>query len=244
MSTGVPGPKRPVSHSLRCLGGVRAEPLPHTSTSRQPGGKFSEAGHESDLAGRANQGRREFFMSTNGTEHNYAEGHMGLREALLPEFDDEMANTRKSLERVPEDKLRWKPHDKSMTMGELAVHLATIPGWAVQTIGQDALDMAPPGEPPYQPPSADSRTRILAIFDQSVEAARAAIAGVKDEHLARPWMLLSGGKTVFTLPRSTVLRSMIMNHSIHHRAQLGVYLRLNDIPVPAIYGPSADEAGM
>jgi uncharacterized damage-inducible protein DinB len=169
---------------------------------------------------------------------------MGLSEALLPEFDHEMANTRKTLERVPEGKFRWKPHEKSMTMGELAIHLATIPGWAVPTIGQDALDIAPPGGPPYQPPSADSRTQILEIFDENVEAARAAIAGAKDEHLVQPWTLLSGGKTVLTLPRSAVLRSLIMNHSIHHRAQLGVYLRMNDMPVPAIYGPSADEGAM
>jgi uncharacterized damage-inducible protein DinB len=169
---------------------------------------------------------------------------MGLTEALLPEFDDEMANTRKTLERVPEDKFTWKPHEKSMTMRELAIHLATIPGWVVPMIRQNVLDIAPPGEPPYQPPSADSRTEVLKIFDENVEAARAAIAGARDEHLLQPWTLLSGGRTVFTLPRSTVLRSMIMNHSIHHRAQLGVYLRLNDIPVPAIYGPSADEGGM
>ncbi|MGH7433334.1 MAG: DinB family protein [Candidatus Methylomirabilales bacterium] len=169
---------------------------------------------------------------------------MGMSEALLPEFDHEMANTRKTLERVPEGKLGWKPHEKSMTMGRLAVHLAEIPGWASLTIEQDSFDFAPPGAPPYQPPQANSRKEILAIFDDNVAAARAAIAGADDGQLKKPWSALSGGKTAFTLPRIGVLRSFIMNHSIHHRAQLGVYLRLNNVPVPAIYGPSADEGGM
>lgn len=169
---------------------------------------------------------------------------MGLSEALLPEFDHEVANTRKTLERVPEDKLTWKPHKESMTMGELAVHLASIPSWAVPTIHEDALDIAPPGEPPYQPPPAHSRTEVLEMFDTNVQAARAANAGAMEEHLLQFWTLFSGGQAVLTLPRITVLRSMIMNHIIHHRAQLGVYLRLNDSPVPAIYGPSADEEGM
>jgi uncharacterized damage-inducible protein DinB len=169
---------------------------------------------------------------------------MALGESLLPEFDHEMANTRKALERVPEDKLGWKPHEKSMAMGRLAVHLAEIPGWVIPTIEQDSLDVAPPGGPPYQSPKVSSRREILAIFDKHVAAARAAIAGAKDGHLKKPWSLLSGGKTAFTLPRIGVLRSFIMNHSIHHRAQLGVYLRLNNVPVPATYGPSADEGGM
>lgn len=169
---------------------------------------------------------------------------MGLSEALLPEFDHEMANTRKTLERVPEDRLGWKPHEKSMAMGRLAVHLAEIPGWVVPTIDQDSLDVAPPGGPPYQSPKGNSRREILAIFDKNVAAARAAIAGAMDAHLKKSWSLLSGGKTAFTLPRIGVLRSFIMNHSIHHRAQLGVYLRLNNVPVPAIYGPSADEGTM
>jgi uncharacterized damage-inducible protein DinB len=169
---------------------------------------------------------------------------MGLSEALLPEVDQEMANTRKTLERLPEDKLTWKLHEKSMTMGALAVHLATIPSWAVPTIQEDALDIAPAGEPFYQPSPAHSRTGVLDMFDTNVRAARAAIAEAMDKHLLQPWTLLAGGQAVFTLPRITVLRSMFMNHSIHHHAQLGVYFRLNDIPMPALYGPSADEEGM
>lgn len=169
---------------------------------------------------------------------------MGMSEALLPEFDHEMANTRKTLERVPEGKLGWKPHEKSMTMVRLALHLAEIPGWVTPTIEQDSLDFAPPGAPPYQPPQANSRKEILEMFDHNVAAARAAIAGADDGRLKKAWSLLNGGKTVLTLPRIGVLRSFILSHSIHHRAQLGVYLRLNNVPVPAIYGPSADEGGM
>jgi len=169
---------------------------------------------------------------------------MGLSEAMLPEFDHEMANTRKSLERVPEGKLGWKPHEKSMTMGRLAVHLTEIPGWVSITIEQDSFDVAPPGASPYQPPKANSRKDILAMFDRNVAAARTAIAGADDKKLKKPWSLMSGGKVIFTQPRIGVLRSFILSHNIHHRAQLGVYLRLNNVPVPAIYGPSADEGTM
>jgi uncharacterized damage-inducible protein DinB len=169
---------------------------------------------------------------------------MAMSETLLPEFDHEMANTRKTLERVPDDKLAWKPHDKSMTMGRLAGHLAEIPHWTKETIDKDELDIAPPGAPPYQPAPLNSRKEMLEAFDKHVASARAAIAGAADANLMKPWSLLAGGKTVLTMPKIGVLRSFVMNHSIHHRAQLGVYLRLNNIPVPAIYGPSADEGGM
>lgn len=169
---------------------------------------------------------------------------MPLRDALLPEFDHEMANTRKSLERVPEDKFGWKPHAKSATMGWLASHLSEIPTYVPVTLAQDSFDVAPQGEhlPPREP--AASRSELLAAFDKNVAAARAAISGAEDRVLLQPWSLLSGGKAVFTMPRIAVLRSFVMSHTIHHRAQLGIYLRLNDLPVPAIYGPSADETGM
>lgn len=169
---------------------------------------------------------------------------MPISQALLPEFDQEMVHTRKSLERVPDDKLAWKPHEKSMTMGLLATHVAEIPGWGAVAIQQDSFDVAPPGSPPYQPPAVNSRADILEIFDKNIAAARAAIAGAADEQWMKPWTLLSGGNAIFTMPRIAVLRGMIMNHMIHHRAQLGVYLRLNDVPVPSIYGPSADEGAM
>jgi uncharacterized damage-inducible protein DinB len=167
---------------------------------------------------------------------------MGLSESLLPEFDHEMANTRKTLERVPHEKFDWKPHEKSMAMGGLATHLSNIPTWAVYTIDQDSLDLAPDGEPLPHAELAKSETELLALFDTNAAKARAAIAGASDAELFKPWKLLSNGNTILTLPKIAVLRSFVMNHMIHHRAQLGVYLRLNDIPVPPIYGPSADES--
>ena len=167
---------------------------------------------------------------------------MGMSQALLGEWDHEMANTRRTLERVPEEKLGWKPHEKSWAMGGLATHLANLPSWGALTLKGDELDLAPGGKPlpPMEP--AKTREEILEVFDKNVAAARAAIAAASDEELMKPWTLLKGGKTLMTLPKIAVLRGFVMNHNIHHRAQLGVYLRLNDVPVPAIYGPSADEA--
>ena len=167
---------------------------------------------------------------------------MALSDALLPEFDHEMANTRKTLERVPDGKSDWKPHEKSMTLARLSSHLAEIPTWTAATLEHDSLDLAPPGQPPYQPVVLQSRQQVLDAFDKNVAAARAAIARCSDADFVKPWSLLMTGQTLFTLPRIAVLRSFVMNHTIHHRAQLGVYLRLNDIAVPSIYGPSADES--
>jgi len=167
---------------------------------------------------------------------------MGLSESLLPEFDIEMANTRKTLERVPEDKADWKPHPKSTAMSGLATHLSNIPTWVVYTIDQDSLDLAPGGEPLPHAEILKSQAELLASFDANVAKARAAIAGAGDAELFKPWTLMSNGNPILTLPKIAVLRSFVMNHLIHHRAQLGVYLRLNDIPVPSIYGPSADES--
>ena len=169
---------------------------------------------------------------------------MSLRDALLPEFDQEMSNTRKTLDRVPEDKLSWTPHEKSGTMGWLATHVAELPSWATVTIGQDSIDMAPPDAERPVPKLVVSHRELLETFDRNVAAARTAIETAEDASLLRPWTLLSGGKVLFTMPRIVVLRSFVMNHLIHHRAQLGLYLRLQDVPVPAIYGPSADEGTM
>lgn len=166
---------------------------------------------------------------------------MGLSESLLPEFDHEMANTRKTLERVPDDKFDWKPHDKSSAMGSLAAHLANLPSWGRLAIDSDSFDLAPGGQPVKTQPLS-SRDDVLAKFDENVSDTRSAISGASDQDLFKPWTLMSNGKTILTLPKIAVLRSFLMNHMIHHRAQLGVYLRLNDIPVPSIYGPSADES--
>ena len=166
---------------------------------------------------------------------------MAIGKSLLPEFDYEMASTRKTLERVPDDKFSWKPHSKSFPMGNLAQHLANLPSWGTVAVSSDSFDLAPGGQP-VKTPELNSTQAVLAKFDENVAATRAAIASANDEDLFKPWTLLSNGKTIMTLPKIAVLRSFVMNHMIHHRAQLGVYLRLNDIPVPSIYGPSADEA--
>ena len=167
---------------------------------------------------------------------------MPISQALLPEFDQEMANTRKVLERCPEDKFGWKPHPKSFAMGALATHIVNMTGWTVDTIDKDSFDIAPPGAPPYKEEPIATSEELLARFDKNAVAARAAIAGASDEHFAQTWSLLNGGQTLFSMPRIACIRSFVMNHTIHHRAQLTVYLRLNDVPVPGVYGPSADES--
>jgi uncharacterized damage-inducible protein DinB len=126
-------------------------------------------------------------------------------------------------------------------MADLATHVATIPMWAGMTMSVDRLDMAEAGE---RPKPASSRAELLDRFDANVRAGRDAIAGAEDERMLGSWTLLNGGNTILSMPRTAVLRTFVMNHMIHHRGQLGVYLRLNDVPVPAIYGPSADEGGM
>ena len=166
---------------------------------------------------------------------------MKLSEMILPEFDLEMANTRKSLQRVPEDKFEWKPHEKSTSLGGLATHLANIPSWTKNTFEQDELDLAPSGAPPLRLEPVKSRAELLAAFDKNITSARAALEKASDEDWQGKWSLLHGGKAIFTMPRTAVMRGFVMNHLIHHRAQLGVYLRLLDVPVPSIYGPSADE---
>ena len=166
---------------------------------------------------------------------------MTIGQSMLPEFDQEMQNTRKTLERVPDDKWSWKPHDKSGTVGWLTGHIATLPGWATMTINTEQLDYAPVGGPAYQPPKIENRTAALAAFDKESAEARAALAGVSDQDLMKGWTLLAGGKTVFTMPRIACIRGFVINHLIHHRAQLGVYYRLLGVPVPGLYGPSADE---
>jgi uncharacterized damage-inducible protein DinB len=166
---------------------------------------------------------------------------MAIKDAILPEFDHEMATTRKLLERVPEDRKDWQPHPKSMSLGRLSQHLATLPNWVGATTGQTELHMNPPGGPAYTPPEFESTASALATFDENVKAGRAAIAAAEDKDFMVPWTFKSGGRTIFTMPRAAVLRSFVTNHIIHHRGQLSVYLRLNDVPVPSIYGPSADE---
>jgi uncharacterized damage-inducible protein DinB len=169
------------------------------------------------------------------------DAQMKISETLLPEFDHEMANTRKVLERVPADKSSWKPHPKSSEFGALAAHVANMAEWASLTLETDSFDYAPPGAPPYETPKFASTQDLVAAFDKSIAQARSALAAADDAKMTAPWTLLAGGKEVITMPRAAVIRTYVISHIIHHRAQLGVYLRLNDIPVPALYGPSADE---
>lgn len=166
---------------------------------------------------------------------------MSIAQSVLPEFDQEMANTRKVLERVPEDKFGWKPHEKSGTMGWLADHCAFLPGWCKETFTLKELDLSPDGKPFVPEPAPASSKALLEKFDRCVTAGRAALASASDEAMMESWSLLMTGKPILTMPRVAVYRSMIMNHLVHHRAQLVVYLRLNNVPVPGLYGPSADE---
>ncbi|MDP8988783.1 MAG: DinB family protein [Acidobacteriota bacterium] len=166
---------------------------------------------------------------------------MKISDTLLGEFDHEMSTTRKLLERVPEDKWDWTPHEKSMKMGRLACHVAELPYFATFAAKSDSMDFAK-GE--YKMVEAANRQQLLEAFDKLAAAARAAIAASSDEDLLKPWSLMMDSKALLTMPKAGILRTVMMNHLIHHRGQLSVYLRLTDTPVPSIYGPSADEGGM
>jgi uncharacterized damage-inducible protein DinB len=163
---------------------------------------------------------------------------MAIKDVLLPEFDHEMGVTRKVLERVPEDKFGWQPHEKSMTLGRLAGHLAEIPGWTKETLVKNELDMG--GD--YTPDIPKTRADVLAKFDKMVAAAREIIGSTSDAEFMAPWTFKNKGQVVFTMPKAVVLRGFVLNHNVHHRGQMSVYLRLTGVPVPSIYGPSADEA--
>lgn len=162
---------------------------------------------------------------------------MALVDALLPEFDHEMTVTRKLLERVPDDKLAWRPHQKSMSLAGLATHVSNLPNWGGAILTELSFDLA---EAPPNLEEKSSRADILAAFDASSKRTRG-LLDKSDAELLAPWSLRRGGQEVFTLPRVAAFRTFVLYHVVHHRGQLSVYLRLNDVPVPAIYGPSADE---
>ena len=167
---------------------------------------------------------------------------MSIAQSLLPEFDQEMATTRRVLAAVPQDKFTWSPHEKSFPMGQLASHLANLPTWVMVTVHEDGIDLAPKdGEAP-RAKEAKTVEEALAIFDENVSTARSALAGASDEALTANWSLLMGGETMFTLPKAAVLRTFVMSHTIHHRGQMSVYLRLAGAHVPSVYGPTADES--
>lgn len=163
---------------------------------------------------------------------------MPIIDHLLNEFTHEAAVTRRVLERLPAEKFDWKPHEKSFTVKELAQHVAEMPGWLPITIETDELDLSGP-----QPERATIETSedLLALFDQKVEEFQQAARGVSDETLMSPWRLKNGDEVMFEATKGQTVRGFILNHWVHHRGQLSVYLRLLDVPVPSIYGPSADE---
>ena len=168
---------------------------------------------------------------------------MNIAEFMVGEFDHEAGNTRKVLERVPEAHVTWKPHPKSYSLGDLALHLANLPFWVGLTMNQTELDLDPAGGAPPRPKRVwESRATLLKAHDDNVAAARALIAAAADADMMVPWSLKKRGDVVFTMPRVAVLRGMVFNHIVHHRGQLTVYLRMKDVPLPSLYGPSADES--
>jgi uncharacterized damage-inducible protein DinB len=156
---------------------------------------------------------------------------------LLTEFQEESATTRKLLARVPDGKFDFKPHEKSMSLGQLASHVADNPNWATMTIQTETYDF--PAD--YTPYRAASSEELLEAFDRASKEASDAFAGTSDEDLSKTWTMTYGGNTILSMPRSIAIRKFVLSHMIHHRGQLSVYLRMNEVPVPAIYGSSADE---
>lgn len=162
---------------------------------------------------------------------------MSIAEHLLPEFDREMGVTRRLLERVPVEWFAWKPHDTSRSLGQLVEHIAGLPSWVVDVVEKPSVDRG--SAPPEQPPT--TRDEVLALFDRHVRTGRAALAGRTDAELMASWTLRVQGKELFTIPKAAALRGFVMSHLIHHRGQLSVYLRLQGVPIPSMYGPSGDE---
>jgi uncharacterized damage-inducible protein DinB len=167
---------------------------------------------------------------------------MSLAAALLPEYDQEVAVTRRVLERVPAQRAAWKPHPRSWNLGDLSLHVANVFAWLRITLESTELDLAPPGGAPFSPPVYESPAATLAHFERHAAEGRAALAATRDADFAVPWSLKAGGVTKFTMPRSACVRLFVLNHMIHHRGQLTVYLRQCEVPLPSVYGPSADEA--
>lgn len=161
---------------------------------------------------------------------------MTLASTFIDELTREAATTRRVLERIPEDKLSWKPHTKSMSLGQMALHVATTPGGVAELIAE-----SPRQPPPFIQPEAKSRSEVLAAFERSIEGAKARLASWGDQDLLQEWRLERDGQPLMALPRMGMVRSIMLNHWYHHRGQLLVYLRLLDVPVPSVYGPSADE---
>ena len=167
-----------------------------------------------------------------------------IAQQTLMQFDHIVAGCRATLEAVPDDRLDWRPHEKSWTLGELATHVAMLPNWTVATLTMSEFDVAPDGDGPPQNPVLKSAAELVAALDESVAAARETIEATSDEVFAGTWTLKVAGEDRFSMPKTVVMRSFVLDHLIHHRAQLGVYLRLLDVPVPQMFGPTADYPDM
>jgi len=165
---------------------------------------------------------------------------MSIAQNFLPEYDHELATTRRLLERVPEAEFGWKPHARSMSLGQLAGHIANLPLWLSATMSAPFYDLAAGGAEVRNDPPA-SREALLKGFDERVRHARASLAKATDAEMLAAWALKQGEHEIFSMPRVAAVRSFVMNHLIHHRGQLSVYLRLKDVPLPSMYGPTADE---
>jgi len=174
-------------------------------------------------------------MSTTGTATN------NIANSLIAELENEAQTTRKVLERIPADKFGWKPHEKSMEFGRLATHVAEMHGWTKPTVEQPELDFAKMDYKPFEPKTT---AELVEHFEKNLAEALETLKGASDDLWHEPWSLRNGEQIYFTMPKIAVMRSMVLNHIVHHRGQLSVYLRLNDIPVPSLYGPSADEGQM
>ena len=166
---------------------------------------------------------------------------MAIKDSLLPEFDHEMATTRRVLDRIPEAEFAWKPHDKSMALGQLAGHIANLPYWCTATLETTTLDLDDVGLPNQRLGLPESHAALLREFDTKVATARGLLVKTTDAEMLLPWTLKKANQEIFTMPRISAIRSFVMNHLIHHRGQLTVYLRLKNVPLPPIYGPTADE---
>ena len=164
-----------------------------------------------------------------------------IAEAFLVELDHEMVATRKTLAQVPEDKFGWKPHEKSFTMGRLAGHVAEIPSWITDVVTRDKLELGDHHRPENSSFHPQSSSQLLERFDAWLDQSRKDLRASSDEALEQVWVMTWNGYEVVRMPRRHAIRSFVLNHGVHHRAQLGVYLRLNGLPVPGAYGPSADE---
>ncbi|MGH9449445.1 MAG: DinB family protein [Terriglobia bacterium] len=168
---------------------------------------------------------------------------MKIADLFLEELERESAGTRRVLERVPEGRNDWKPHEKSMALGYLAGLVASMPGWIPMMVNKGSMDIASPEGAKYKPQAWATGKDLVRLLDQSLAEARAALKDATDEHLMKPWKFVVGGHVVSEMPRYVMIRDSVLNHMAHHRGQLTVYLRLCGAPVPAIYGPSADEGG-